>query len=80
MKKEICKHPPERYHTCAYDGTLCISCCKCGKILKRRDITCAGDSLLKDALWRRIKKENLSRTIYRNDKISEADIKKGGVT
>lgn len=30
-----CKHPPARlYSWTAYDGTLCVGCCWCGKILQ----------------------------------------------
>ena len=34
-KEEECKHPPKRlYAWYAYDNTLCIGCCECGKALK----------------------------------------------
>ena len=30
-----CKHPPERlYSWYAYDETLVVCCCECGKVLK----------------------------------------------
>ena len=33
--QHLCPHPPERlYAWVAYDGTLCVCCCDCGKILK----------------------------------------------
>jgi hypothetical protein len=36
MKPPVpCSHPPTRlYSWSAYDGTLCIACCECGKVLK----------------------------------------------
>jgi len=31
---EPCKHPPSRvYSWQAYDGTMCVACCDCGKVL-----------------------------------------------
>jgi hypothetical protein len=33
--KRDCKHKPhDLYAWTAYDGTLCICCCRCGKVLK----------------------------------------------
>ena len=34
-KEPKCKHPPRRLYTWdAADGTLCVACCECGKVLK----------------------------------------------
>ena len=35
MKPKPCKHPAKRlFSWYAYDGTLCICCCECGKVLR----------------------------------------------
>ena len=32
--RETCQHPPSRYYCwTAYDGTVIVCCCDCGKVL-----------------------------------------------